>query len=240
MKIFISLLLFGLLFSSQGWAALVIEGSRVIFSSDQREGSLRLMNGSDKPILVQAWVDDGSAQGTPQNAGDVPVIPLPSLFRIEPRRPYTLRLLATPITLPQDRESLFWLNLNEIPASSPQPQASPFQLKVQVRMQLKLLYRPVQIRDSVDKRTASQQFQLLRENGEMKLKVTNPTPFYAIYSRAEIETAGQKAQPVELAIFAPFESKTLSLPESITWTPKRIRFALINDQGNEEVAEKKL
>lgn len=240
MKVFTGLLLLLSLISHQAWAALAMEGTRVIFPSDQREGSLRLLNDSDKPILVQAWVDDGDPQGTPQSAGDVPAMPLPSLFRIEPRSPYTLRLLATPISLPQDRESLFWLNLNEIPASTPQPEDRAAQLKVQVRLQLKLFWRPAQIKAGAGKRGALQSFQLLKEKGELTLKVTNPTPFYAVYSRAEVEGAGKKTQPVELEMLAPFESKTFSLPKSVTWTPERIRFGLINDQGNEEVAEKKL
>lgn len=240
MKIFTILLLLLTIVSHPCRAALVTEGTRVIFHGDQRESTLRLLNGSNKPVLVQAWVDNGEPEGTPHNAGDVPAIPLPSLFRIEPGSIYPLRLLATHLSLPQDRESLFWLNLNEIPSSSPPPEENAAQLKVQVRLQLKLFYRPANIRADISKRSASQKFQLVREKGELKLKVTNPTPFYAIYSRAEVEGAGKKAQPVEPGMLAPFESKTLSLAKSLTWTPERIRIGLINDQGNEEITEKTL
>lgn len=237
MNISTALLLLLALISPQAWAALAIEGTRVIFHGDQRESALRLLNDSHNPILVQAWVDDGDPQGTPHNAGDVPAIPLPSLFRIEPGSAYRLRLMATYLPLPQDRESLFWLNLNEIPASATSPEENAAELKLQVRLQLKLFFRPAQIKADAGKRSAAQSFQLLKEKGALRLKVTNPTPFYAVYSRAEVEGAGKRTQPVELEMLAPFESKTFSLPKSMTWTPERLRFGLINDQGNEEITE---
>lgn len=100
-----------------GWAqaGIIIESSRVVFSAADRERSLLLSNGNAYPVIVQAWIDDGAPEGTPETADNVPILPLPGLFRLESGEKKNLRLLATQQTQPQDRESLYWLNIYEIP-----------------------------------------------------------------------------------------------------------------------------
>ena len=79
-------------------------------------GPLLLVNQNPYPVLVQAWVDDGALDGEPDTAL-APFLPLPPVFRLEPGRQRSLRLLATGQAQARDRESLYWLNIYEIPAS---------------------------------------------------------------------------------------------------------------------------
>lgn len=109
----------GLFISSWVQAGVIVESSRVVFSAADRERSLLLSNGNAYPVVVQTWIDNGAPEGTPETAGEVPVLPLPGLFRLEPGEKKNLRLLATQIKQPQDRESLYWLNIYDPPLRTP-------------------------------------------------------------------------------------------------------------------------
>ncbi len=67
-----------------------------------------------RPSLTQVWVDDGRVQNQPEKDA-APFIVLPPIVRIEPGKGQSWRLVFNGSRLPQDRESLFWFNLLDIP-----------------------------------------------------------------------------------------------------------------------------
>ena len=48
-----------LAFSSSAIADIVISGTRVIYTSDQKSVNVRLENKGNNPLLVQSWLDTG-------------------------------------------------------------------------------------------------------------------------------------------------------------------------------------
>ncbi len=68
----------------------------------------------ETPSLTQVWVDDGRVQNQPEKDA-APFIVLPPIVRIEPGKGQSWRLVFNGSRLPQDRESLFWFNLLDIP-----------------------------------------------------------------------------------------------------------------------------
>lgn len=228
-----------LLLSHGAWAGVMVESSRVVFSASDRERSLMLANGNDYPVVVQAWIDHGALDGTPETANDIPVIPLPGIFRLEPGEKKNLRLLATQINQPQDRESLYWLNIYEIPPTDAHLPPGISAVKVAVRLQLKMFYRPKNLTPDVDNLAGKLQFNLVRTPGSATLKVTNPTPYFATFSAAQITSASAPYQ-VAIGMVPPFESKTLETNSLPTWQPDDITYTLINDDGNNVSAKKSL
>lgn len=228
-----------LLLCGWGQAGVIVESSRVVFSAADREQSLLLSNGNSYPVIVQAWIDDGAPDGTPETAGDVPVLPLPGIFRLEPGEQKNLRLLATQIKQPQDRESLYWLNIYEIPPTDANLPPGVSAVKVAVRLQLKMFYRPQHLKIDVDKLTDQQQFSLARQPGTLKLKVDNPSPYYATFSAAKLIGGGQSRE-LNIGMLAPFSQKTVAVPGEATWRPDSIDYILINDDGNGVVGKKRL
>jgi chaperone protein EcpD len=96
------------------FASVVLAGTRVIYPEKEREVTLKLTNEGTSPALVQAWVDDGNANATPDEAKS-PFTLVPPLFRLDPKKGQTLRIIYLREPLPSDRESLFWLNVLEVP-----------------------------------------------------------------------------------------------------------------------------
>jgi P pilus assembly chaperone PapD len=220
-----------LLLSSWAQAGMIVESSRVVFYAADRERSLLLSNGNPYPVIVQTWIDNGAPEGTPETAGDVPVLPLPGIFRLEPGERKNLRLLATQIQQPQDRESLYWLNVYEIPPTDANLPPGVSAVKVAVRLQLKMFYRPKNLKPNVEKLTELQQFSLIRQPGVIKLKVENTSPYYATFSAASL-AGGGKSYPADIGMLAPFSSKTLDINGEANWQPSSISYILINDDGN--------
>lgn len=53
------------LFSTHSLASIVINGTRVIYPSDQKEVSVRLDNTGNSPVLIQSWLDTGDINAKP-------------------------------------------------------------------------------------------------------------------------------------------------------------------------------
>ncbi|WP_431223072.1 fimbrial biogenesis chaperone [Serratia sp. L9] len=117
-----SVLLMAVLFSSSVFSSVIINGTRVIYPAKQREVTVQLSNNGDSPALIQAWIDEGNAETTPENS-KAPFIVSPPISRVEPNSGQALRVSLTTTALAQNKESLFWLNVLEIP--QPQPGRQP-------------------------------------------------------------------------------------------------------------------
>lgn len=217
-------------------AGVIVESSRVVFSAADRERSLMLSNGNDYPVVVQTWIDHGAPNGTPETADDIPVMPLPGVFRLEPGEKKNLRLIATQIKQPQDRESLYWFNIYEIPPTDAHLSPGVSALKVAVRLQLKMFYRPVNLKPEADSLAGKMQFSVVRTPDAEVLKVVNPTPYYVTFSAAQVN-ASSGSFPVVIGMLPPFGSKTIEMSSSVTGQSKSITYALINDDGNSVIGE---
>jgi len=208
-------------------AGVLIGGTRVVFNAKDGETTLRLTNDSDIPALVQAWIDTGDQQSTPDSV-DTPFLITPPMFRIEPKRDQNLRILYTREPLPADRESLFWLNVLEVP---PKPTGEAAQgknyLQLAVRSRLKLFFRPDGLQGDPIKAPAS----LVFRAAAGALVVSNPTPFHITLSDVVVE-AGGKTYKVDAGMVAPMGELRLAaagMPAAATGAA--VRFNAINDFG---------
>ena len=110
MAFFLSLLFCPLLASAAGVA---IAGTRVIYNEQSHEADITVKNTNPHdPVLIQSWVDDLA------DNNKSPFIVTPPLFRLDAGDSNDLRVLLTSAQLPNDRESLFTLNIKVIPANT--------------------------------------------------------------------------------------------------------------------------
>ncbi|WP_325436602.1 molecular chaperone [Pseudomonas nitroreducens] len=231
-----------------GWAAPAMAGvtaehTRVIFPAGNREVTLRLANLNTYPVLVQTWIDDGALDSTPDKAVSA-MMTLPPVFRLAPTEHRTLRLLFTGGTLPADRETLFWLNIHEIPPSDASKGLPPDQQRLVVTMhtQMKVLYRPGHLPFAEEEAAAKLIFTVVQgANGQM-LRVENPTPYYMTLGELQID-AGGKRLAVKGDMLAPYDHLDLPLLAgnvSLPGSGARLRFSWIDDDGNPQDAEASL
>ena len=104
-----------MLLSAPVKASIVITGTRVIYSQGERSVSVKLNNNGKSPVLIQSWVDDGVMSKSPDTS-TAPFIVTPPINRVDPGKGQTLQISFTGKHLPSDKESVFWLNVLEVPA----------------------------------------------------------------------------------------------------------------------------
>ncbi len=151
-------------------AAIALDRTRVIFDGSVQSVSLSVSNQNKQlPYLAQGWLED--EQG---NKVQSPLTVLPPVQRIEPGKPSQVKIQALPAakTLPQDRETLYYFNLREIPPKSNKPNT----LQIALQTRIKLFYRPAAI--APERGAAPWQEQLTLSKQGDKYVVNNPTPYY--------------------------------------------------------------
>ncbi|WP_411568490.1 fimbria/pilus periplasmic chaperone [Serratia fonticola] len=156
--------------AQQVQAAIALDRTRVIFDGSQKSVSLSVSNQNKQlPYLAQGWIED--EQG---NKIQSPLTVLPPVQRIEPGKPSQVKIQALPAAklLKQDRETVYYFNLREIPPKS--TKANTLQIALQTR--IKLFYRPAGI--AMDKNATPPQEQMTLSKQGDKYLVNNPTPYY--------------------------------------------------------------
>jgi chaperone protein EcpD len=221
---------------AQCHASVVVSGTRVVFSASEREVSVKLRNEGDTPGLVQVWLDHGDRDDVPEHV-KVPFVVTPPLFRLDPRQGQTVRILSTDETLPEDRETLFWLNVLEVP---PKPDASDAKqqnlIQMAFRTRIKLFYRPASLNKPQDVEDAYGRIVwTVREEGHHKavLEAHNPTPYFITITKFRI---GDDAPDTEApAMLAPFHTHrfTTAFIASDAINNQQVTFSVINDYGSE-------
>ena len=218
------------MFASQADASVVIAGTRVIFPGQDKEATVQLNNAGQLPALVQAWLDEGDAAASPE-AINVPFTLTPAMFRLDPGNGQALRLLHTGAALPRDRESLYWLNVLEVP---PKVNDDANRLQLAVRTRIKVMYRPAGLPGKAADAPAAVRWELRRqEDGTgYALKASNPTPYYVNYGSISLGT-GNGTLDAGGGHVAPGSSKLFPLAASDAAVLARaeVQYSAINDWG---------
>lgn len=173
-------------------AAVSLDRTRVIYTGAEKSVSLSISNqNSQLPYLAQAWIEN--EQGDKITS---PMAVLPPIQRLEAGSNSQVRIQGMPALsqLPQDRESLFYFNLREIPPRS--DKANTLQIALQTRV--KLFYRPTPLALVSLRNQAPWQEQLTLSREGDRYQVNNPTPYYIT-----LIDAGRDAKAKTVAGFQP-------------------------------------
>jgi len=225
----------GLAAATLAHASVVITGTRVIYPAQAREVTVKLNNNGAHPALVQSWIDDGDASTDAQQR-PMPFTITPPVFRIDPTKGQMLRVTYTGEPLPTDRESVYWLNVLEIP---PKPQLSDEDsrnhLQLAFRTRIKLFFRPAGLEGDANAAPAKLTWSLARASGDDKrvvLLVKNPTPYHVSVTQASVEVGGKTYESTPDMI-APRGQGEFAIDglQDLPQEPPRIRFETINDYG---------
>lgn len=203
--------LFFTIFSFAAYANnIIVNGTRFIYPGNEKEITVQLSNTADRPALAQAWLDNGNAEATPDTI-TTPFIITPPISRVDAKSGQTLRIkLGSQAGLAKDKETLWWLNLLEIPpVVTNQKNEGQNVLQLAIRSRFKFIYRPV----GLGNRDAAPEKLLLVASGS-SLIVKNPTPFFITVSRFA-RTSG-KALNGKTLMLAPQSSQNISLASSVS------------------------
>jgi fimbrial chaperone protein len=209
-------LLAGLLLTTAACAeaGVALGATRVIYPAGQKQVQLAVTNNDEKSAyLIQSWVEN--AAGGKDNR----FVITPPLFAMQGKKENTLRIIdATNQQLPQDRESLFWINVKAIP-SMDKAKLSDNTLQLAIISRIKLYYRPTKLPLPVEKAAEKLRF---RRSGNT-LTLINPTPYYLTVTELNAGT-----RVLENALVPPMGEASVRIPSD---AGNAISYKTINDYG---------
>jgi len=212
-------------------AQVVVHGTRHIFPGDEKEITVRVENVGNRSALVQAWTDLGDSRAMPEQSA-TPFVLHPAVFRLDGGNSRSFRVLLTQPDLPQDRESLYWLNVLDIPpAPAKDTAASNQHLQFTLRTRTKLIYRPAGLK-TPGRAAADLQWSLQQAQGKWMLQARNSTPHYVNMGKVELRSNGRTHVADSDEPVAPFSTQTYLLPTlDGAAAGGNVQFQYLNDQG---------
>lgn len=202
-KFFISASL--LLFTASSHAAFVLNSTRYVFDEKRDNISVQVDNQSTQEYGGQIWIENQD-----QNDKNVYFVPSPTFFKVADQHKQILRILKINDVLPRDKESLFWINIQEIPKA---PKDGMNALSIALHTQVKMFYRPEALKEK--RENAEQNIKMISSEGNTVL--WNDTPYYfAIISVKQNGTPIKVSDDIKdkLSVFAPGDK--VSLGKSIS------------------------
>lgn len=221
------------LLAASAQANVVISGTRVIFPSKEREVTVQLTNKGSMPTLAQAWIDRGDQDASPDNV-EVPFAMTPSLFRMEAGKGQALRIMYLKEPLPTDKESIFYLNLLELPPKIQGELAAKNTMQIALRTRIKIFFRPEGLAGNSIDAPASVVWEVVKvQDGKAyALKGSNPSPYYVNLSAVNLSAGGTEYKTLGATI-APFSDGVIPLHD-LKVAPAgdaTVSYVAINDFG---------
>lgn len=214
-------------------ASVTLLGTRVIYPAEMKSVDVQLKNKDNIPYVIQTWFDDGNPNSKPEDITATPFISTPPVFRIQPQSGQVVRIIIKDKnSLPQDRESVFWFNVLQIPPSIMDDISSKNSMMIMLRNRLKIFYRPVAIGrpDNIFKGLAVKQ--VFDSRNGIGLEINNSQPWNVSLVNLSLKTTG-KVFRSQGEMLAPFSRKTFWFKNSknISKSAGAATLTVINDQG---------
>ncbi|WP_207838786.1 fimbria/pilus periplasmic chaperone, partial [Pseudomonas sp. 43(2021)] len=141
-----------------------------------------------------------------------------------------LRILYEGRGMPADKESVVWLNVQEIPQASA---ADVNTLQLAVRQRIKVFFRPDGLTGDAAKAPEQLAWQLVTQAGKSVLKVKNQSNYHVSLADLKV-VAGKKAELViDSTMIVPGEVRSFNLKDLPAGT-SHLSFSAINDYGAQQ------
>lgn len=186
-------------------AGVKIMGTRFIYPADEREIAVRLSNTSARPALVQSWLDKGDPSAQP-GAERLPFVVLPPLVRVEANKGQALRIARVDNVPVQDHESVFWLNVLEVP---PRAEGTKGRNAMQLafRSRLKLFYRPMGLPGNPAEAAKTLNWHITPTG----VRVRNDSAYHVSFGQISVKVGGKQYKVEEPGMIAPRTSREIPL-----------------------------
>ena len=208
-------------FVSVAQCAIQAMASRVIYDGANKAATLGLKNNANQAYMIQAWVEPGTF-----NQDDVvPFVVTPPLIKIESQKEATLRFIYAGQGLPTDRESQFWISIQEIP---PKPSQENI-LQLAIRSKIKLFYRPIQINISLEDAVKNLKWYVKDQN----LYLENNSPLHVTIGDLKLNDQTTFVKYMNQDMVEPYSK--IEVLKEITFPLKKIEFTYINEFGGNKI-----
>jgi P pilus assembly chaperone PapD len=224
--LFVIALVCSYLFPSLAFSAVRPQLTRIIAYTSTKEMSVDIINESNEAYMVQSWLEDLNG-----NESNVPLVLTPPVMRLNGNSEGKLRLVVLPGEIPQDRESVYWLSLQEIPPKAKGDIES--KLVIAIRSRLKVFVRPKGLTEKEAAQAVTKlAWEVEREDGKVWLKAVNPTPYYISFGKFELKAGNETITPDDkVKMPPPMGSQRYEVPKSMIGKSVTLTYNSVNDFG---------
>lgn len=215
----------GALIACAAHASIVPDRTRVIFNEGEQAAVVTVTNKSATyPYLVQSWLEDANGKRITS-----PLMVVPPLQRVEANERNVLRIAKLPgAELPADRESVFYLNIREVPPKTDTPNT----LQIALHTQMKLFYRPKGVQPARDE-DWTLPMTLRVDTAAHRLVFDNPTPYHVTI--VALAAGAQKTPvPMDPLMVNPMSTAGLRFDGA---APSTLFVTHVDDYGGQVVVE---
>ncbi|HBD7022666.1 TPA: molecular chaperone [Citrobacter koseri] len=211
-------------FSFSSLANVIISNTRVIYPEEQKETTVQLINRGNSPALIQTWIDEGNPDSTPETA-QVPFLLTPPVVKVEGGSGQQLRIRYTGSAnaLPQDRESVYYLNVLDIPPKQENLDGKNT-MQIAIKSRIKLFYRPTEL--TIPASDLHKYLSFTAQGNQ--LVATNRAPYFA--SIATMSSRG-KSLTGEPKMIAPLSTLTIPTTGAVL-SGQALDILLVDDYGS--------
>jgi chaperone protein EcpD len=190
-----------------------------------KEHQVNIINDSAGEYLVQSWIEDSD-----ENTSDLPLVLTPPIFKLGANEQGFVRILPIANKLAKDRESIFFLSVQEIPRKSETDQN---QLNIAVRTRIKVIVRPEQLNLSGLLDAAQQlSWKVIEEDGKRYFQATNNSPYYLSLGHLKaVSGSASKMLDDRFNMTPPFSQQNYAVPNGLNVKNMTLEFGIINDYG---------
>lgn len=225
--------------AQQTCASVVIASTRVIYPAGDREVTIRLTNKGNTPVLVQAWLDNGEMAELPTKIA-VPFILTPPIFRMEPDKGQALRLRYTGEPLAKDKETMFWLNVLEVPPKD-KAAAEANAVRMVIRTRIKVLFRPEALPGKAKTAPAKLTWSIVRHGNGYALKASNATPYFVNLGAVSLNIADRHFDAGQ-GYVAPYGAEYFPIKAmtSVQGVSAEVEYNSLDDRGESKENKKEI
>lgn len=231
LKATLTLAILFLVFANKTYANVIITSTRIIYPASEKEVTIRLENSGQQASLIQAWTDKGNEALTPDQA-DGPFLITPPISRIDPNKGQSLRLIYTRDTTLNDQESIYWLNILDVP---PKPKDSENYIQVAFKTRIKIFLRPKGLLGDPIQAAKNITWKLISSDKKIILRGTNTSNYHVSFNEISATTIEDKYKGSG-GMIAPKSQKDFEITDKPRnyKKPTSVTYTWINDYGANE------
>lgn len=225
-KMLLAVIYLGFL-SHLSYASVTLIGTRIIYPEEKKFVSLNFRSSDQVPSVIDTWVSNKAISSA--SATDAPFIITPSIFRIDPNKGQTVKLIYTGKPMVNDRESVFYFNFVQLPAT----EKNINKLLISYKSTVKIFYRPDDLKQSPENISSFLEIDSRKIKAGM-ISVINSSEYHVTPTQIQFTRKGKNVLTVDgeaLSMIAPFSRLEMKIPPLNNIDEISASMSMINDLG---------
>ncbi|YCI29708.1 molecular chaperone [Erwinia sp. PK3-005] len=221
-----------LTYSSVSLASIQIMSTRVILNAAEKEQTFVIRNVGDSPSLVQLWLSDKNSNEM-KIQDNLPLFITPPVGRINVNKRKVFRLFPTDQAigvLPQDRESMFWINALDVPEQDANS-TKKNKLSLAFRTRIKLFYRPENMKGNLIEAAENVTWNKRQTTKGYEITATNNSPFHITLVNMKLMHGDKPVATMPGEMVPPYASKTFLFKVAKPTGASTLEYDYISDLG---------